>query len=116
VALAAVVAGVRGVELPFGAGVAPELDLAGVESAFATASALLGAAPPAFLAELVVLAAIAVAIPFARDPWRIAGLGAVMVAGTLLVAPAAPALPLVVGVWITCAWLAGAGLAARGEH
>jgi hypothetical protein len=39
-----------------------------------------------------------------------------MLAGTLLAAPAAPALPLVVAAWLTVSVLAGAGLAARGEH
>ena len=116
VALAAVVAGVRGVPLPFGAGAAPELELAAVESPFAAAATILGATPPALLAELAVLAAVAVAIPFARDPWRIAGLGAVMLAGTLLAAPVAPAFPLVVAAWATCAWLAGTRLAARDDH
>jgi hypothetical protein len=116
VALAAVAAGVRESPLPFGAGPAPKLELAGVESPFSAAATLLGVAPPALLAELVVLAAIAVAIPFARDPWRIAGLGAAMLAGTLLVAPAAPALPLVLTAWLTVSVLAGARLVARDEH
>ena len=116
VALAAVVAGVRGVPLPFGAGPAPRLELAGLESPFAAAATLLGSAPPALLGELVVFAAIAVAIPFAHDAWRIAGLGAAMLAGMLLVAPEAPALPLVLAAWATCAWLAGARLAVRNEH
>jgi eukaryotic-like serine/threonine-protein kinase len=116
VALAAVAAGVHGSALPFGAGPAPELELAGVESPLAAAATLLGSVPPALFAELAVLAAIAVAIPFARDPWRIAGLGAAMLAGTLLAAPAAPALPLVLAAWLTCAALAGARLAARDEH
>jgi hypothetical protein len=111
VALAGVAAGVRESPLPFGAGPAPKLELAGVESPFSAAATLLGAAPPALLAELVVLAAVAVAIPFARDPWRIAGLGAAMLAGTLLVAPAAPAVPLVLTAWLTVSVLAG-----RGRH
>ena len=38
--------------------------------------------------------------------WRIAGLGAGALAATLLAAPAAPALPLVAAVWLTCAGLA----------
>ena len=116
VTLAVVAAGVRGSTLPFGVGPAPKLDLAGVESPFAAAATLLGSVPPALFAELAVLAAIAAAIPFARDQWRVAGLGAAMLAGTLLVAPAAPALPLVVAAWATCAWLAGTRLVARDEH
>ena len=109
VALAAVAAGVRGTPLPFAAGAAPELDLAGIESPLSTAALLAGSAPAALLAELAALAAVAVAIPFACGPWRIAGLGALMTAGTLLAAPAAPALPLVAAVWLTCGWLAARG-------
>jgi hypothetical protein len=61
----------------------------------------------AFLAAAAaVLAAVAAAIPFARSPWRIAGVGGAMLAGTLLAAPAAPALPLVVAAWLTCTVLA----------
>ncbi|MBA3347580.1 MAG: hypothetical protein H0T13_03375, partial [Actinobacteria bacterium] len=62
-------------------------------------------------AEAAVLAAVAAAIPFARGHWRIAGLGAAMLAGTVLVAPVAPALPLVAAAWLTCA-----GLAVRDRH
>jgi len=104
---------VRGAPLPFGAGPAPELELAGGESALAVATALLGAAPPVLLAELAVLALVAVALPLARDPWRIAGLGAALLAGTLLAAPGAPALPLVIAGWLTCAWLAGRAAGVR---
>jgi hypothetical protein len=57
------------------------------------------------------LAAVAVALPYARTPWRIAGLGAGALAATLLAVPAAPAAPLVLAVWLTCA-----GLVARAEH
>jgi hypothetical protein len=39
-----------------------------------------------------------------------------MLAGTLLVAPAAPALPLVLTAWLTVSVLAGARLVARDEH
>ena len=56
--------------------------------------------------EALALAAIAVAIPFATSLWRIAGLGAGALATTLLVAPTAPALPLIAAVWLTCAALA----------
>jgi len=111
VLLAAVAAAARGVPLPFAAGPPPGVGLAGEESGFATAVTLLQAAPPALLAEAAVLAAVAVAIPFVRGHWRIAGLGAAMLAGTLLVAPAAPALPLVAAAWLTCA-----GLAMRDRH
>ena len=111
VSVAAVVAGLRGAELPFGQGAAPSPGLAGEESVTAAATALAGAVPTGLALEAVALAAIAVAIPYARSPWRIAGLGAGALAATLLAAPAAAALPLVLAVWLTCA-----GLVARAEH
>jgi len=103
VALAAVVAGMRGTELPFGQGGVPRLELAGVESLAAAGSALAGALPPGLGLEAVALAALAVALPYARTPWLLAGLGAAMLAGTLLLAPAAPALPLMAAAWLTVA-------------
>ena len=111
VTVASVVAGLRGAELPFGQGAAPSLDLAGTESAFAAASALAGAVPTGLALEAVALAAVAVALPHARTPWRIAGLGAGALAAMLLAAPSAAALPVVLAVWLTCA-----GLVARAEH
>ena len=67
---------------------------------------------PAGLAlEALALAAVAVALPYARTPWRLAGLGAAMLAATLLTAPAAPALPVVLAVWLTVG-----GLALKSEH
>jgi len=57
------------------------------------------------------LAAVSVALPLARTPWRLAGVGAAMLAATLLLAPAAPALPLVAAAWLTVA-----GLALTTEH
>jgi hypothetical protein len=57
------------------------------------------------------LAAIAVAIPYARTPWRIAGLGAGALAATVLAVPTAPALPLVAAIWLTCV-----GLGLLAEH
>jgi hypothetical protein len=111
VAAAAVAAGLRGAELPFAQTGAAGLGLAGEESLAATARALVEAVPPALALCGAVLAAAAVAIPYARTPWRIAGLGAALLAATLLLAPAAPALPLVLAVWLTCA-----GLALKHEH
>jgi len=111
VAVAAVTAGVRGWDLPFRQGAVPPLDLAGGDSAVAAAAALVEAVPAGLALEAVALAAIAVAIPYARTPWRIAGLGAGALAATLLAAPAAPALPLVAAAWLTCA-----GLALKSEH
>jgi hypothetical protein len=103
VAAAAVAAGLRGVELPFASGTAESLGLAAEESFVATVTALASAVPPALALEAAALAAVAVSIPFARTPWRIAALGAAMLAATLLLAPAAAALPLVLAAWITCA-------------
>ena len=118
VAAAAVAAGLRGADIPFGQGAAPTLDLSGVDSAATVAVALLEAVPAGLALEALALAAIAVALPYARTPWRIAGLGAGALTALVLAAPAAPALPLVAAVWLTCAGLAlrtsGSWRAARG--
>ena len=111
VAVAAVVAGLRGTELPFGQGAVPSLDLAGVDGVPAAAGELVNALPVALGLEAVALAAVAVALPLARTPWRVTGVGAGMLAATLLLAPAAPALPLVLAAWLTVA-----GLALATEH
>ena len=111
VAVAAVVAGLRGTELPFGQGSVPRLDLAGIDGALAAAGELAGSLPLALGLEAVALAAVAVSLPYARTPWRLAGAGAAMLAATLLLAPAAPALPLVLAAWLTVA-----GLALATEH
>ncbi len=111
VAVAAVTAGVRGWDLPFRQGAVPPLDLKGTDSAVTAATALIEAVPAGLALEALALAAIAVALPYARTPWRIAGLGAGALAATLLAAPAAPALPLVAAVWLTCA-----GLVLKSEH
>jgi hypothetical protein len=68
---------------------------------------------PALLLEAVALAAAAVVLPFARERglWAIAGLGAGLIAVTLLPAPAVGAAPLVLAAWTTCTVLA---LKARG--
>ncbi len=111
VAVAAVIAGLRGVPLPFGQGTAPPLDLEGVDSAVTAAFVLLDAVPAGLALEALALAAVAVALPYARTPWRLAGLGTAMLAATLLTAPAAPALPVVLAVWLTVG-----GLALKSEH
>ena len=111
VALAAVAAGLRGSELPFGQGAVPSLDLAGVEGVTTVARVLLDAVPGGLALEALALVGVAVALPYARTPWRIAGLGAGALAATLLAVPAAPALPIVAAVWLTCA-----GLALKSEH
>ena len=111
VSVATVAAGVRGVDFPFRQGTVPPLDLAGTDSAVTAAATLIEAIPAGLALEALALAAIAVALPYARTPWRIAGLGAGALAALLLAAPAAPALPLVAAVWLTCA-----GLALKSEH
>jgi hypothetical protein len=111
VAAAALAAGLRGDELPFGQGEAGAIDVAGTESAVGAAIAIAASIPVGLVLGGGALAAIAVAIPYARTPWRIAGLGAGALALTLLTVPAAPALPLVAAVWLTCA-----GLSLRAEH
>jgi hypothetical protein len=65
-------------------------------------------AHPALLAEAAAFALVAALLPFARarGRWGAAGLGALMLAATLLPAPAAPALPLVAAAWITVAVVA----------
>ena len=101
VAVAALAAGLRNADAP----------LAGVESPAEVARALLGAAPASLPPTALLLAATAIALPYARSLWRIAGLGAGLLSGTLLLAPAAPALPLVAAAWLTAA-----ALAWRHEH
>ncbi|HET7045458.1 MAG TPA: serine/threonine-protein kinase [Gaiellaceae bacterium] len=111
VLLAAIVAGIRGVSLPFGAGTPPlGLGIAGSERPLAVLDTLwrVLAARPGLLAEAVALALLAAAIPFvrARGPWTVAAFGAAMLASTLLAAPAASAAPLVAAAWATCGLLA----------
>ena len=108
---AALVAGIRhadlpvtGVHAPLGLGVAganDPLDVIGTLFRAATAH-------PALLAEAAAFAVVAALLPFARarGRWGAAGLGALMLAATLLPAPAAPALPLVAAAWITAAVVA----------
>jgi hypothetical protein len=111
VLLAAIVAGLRHASLPFTGAAPPKgLGIAGSQDPLAVAYALGRAAfdRPQLLVEALVLAAAAVAMPFARarGPWGIAGLGAVMIALTLLPAPTVAAAPLVVAAWATCIVLA----------
>ena len=107
VLLAAIVAGLRHASLPF-TGTAPPkaLGITGSEDPFAVAVALWRAllAHPALGMEALALAAAAVALPYARERgvWAIAGLGAGLIAVTLLPAPSVAAAPLVVSAWVTC--------------
>jgi hypothetical protein len=111
VLLAALVAGLRHTPLPFTSAVPPKgLGIAGSEEPFAVAVALWRAltARPWLLLEACVLAFAAVAVPFARERglWGIAGLGAGLIAVTLLPAPSVAAVPLVLAAWSTCTVLA----------
>ena len=111
VLLAALVAGLRHNALPFTGSPPPKgLGIAGSDDPFAVATALVRAleAHPALLLEAGVLAAAAIALPFARERglWTIVGLGAGVMAFALLPAPTVAAAPLVLTVWGTCAALA----------
>ena len=111
VVLAALVAGLRHTPLPFTGAAPPKgLGIAGSEDPFAVATALWRALfdHPTLLLEAVALAAAAVVLPFARERglWAIAGLGAGLIALTLLPAPAVAATPLVLAAWATCTVLA----------
>ena len=104
---AGIVAGIRGVSLPFDAATAPHLPgLSASGDPLDVATALWEAllSRPALGIETLVLAGVAALLPFARarGPWGIAGLGAAFLATALLIVPGVAALPLVVAVWATC--------------
>jgi hypothetical protein len=108
VVVAMIAAGMRHVPLPL-TGAAPPLGL-GVGASrdpLDVAGSLVraAAAHPGLLLEAGALAAVAVALPYARarGPWGAAALGASMLALTLIPVPAASALPLVLAAWITAA-------------
>jgi len=107
VLLAAMVAGLRHAPLPLTGSAPPKgLGIAGSEDPFAVAFALWRALlhHPALLFEAAVLAAAAVALPFARTRgvWGIVGFGAAVIVLTVLPAPSVAAIPLILGVWATC--------------
>jgi eukaryotic-like serine/threonine-protein kinase len=107
VLLAAIVAGLRHASLPL-TGAAPPtgLGIAGSEDPLAVAVAFWRTLldHPALLFEAFALAAVAVALPFARDRglWWIAGFGAAFIVLTVTPAPTVAAIPLVLGAWATC--------------
>jgi hypothetical protein len=111
VLLAALIAGLRKVPLPFD-GSAPPLGLGvtGSTRPSAVAHALWSqlAAHPVLLTEALVLAAAAALLPYARNrgPWPAAAFGAALLAGTALTAPAAAVLPLIAAAWLTAGTLA----------
>jgi hypothetical protein len=111
VLLAASVAGLRHTPLPFTGQAPPKgIGIAGSEDPFAVAVALVRAlsAHPALLLEALVLAAAAVALPYARarGPWGIAAFGAALISASLLPDPTVAAVPFVLSVWATCTVLA----------
>jgi hypothetical protein len=111
VLLAAVVAGLRHAPLPFTGAAPPKgLGIAGSEDPFAVGVALWHTllAHPTLLLEALALAVAAIVLPFARERglWAIAGLGAGLIAVTLLPAPTVAAAPLVLAAWATCTVLA----------
>jgi Protein kinase domain len=111
VVVAGIVAGIRGASLPF-TGVHPPrgLGVAGSTGPFDVAGTLARHAfdQPALLTEAGILAAVAVALPYARarGRWGAAGVAAVMLCASVLAVPGAAALPLVAAAWITAALLA----------
>jgi hypothetical protein len=104
---AGIVAGLREAPLPFDGKAAPDLGVAASGDPFTVASALWSALldRPALAVETLVLTAVALLLPFARQrgPWAVALLGGAFLAAALLVVPAVAAAPLVVAVWATCA-------------
>jgi hypothetical protein len=110
VLLAAVVAGLRRVPLPFDGSTPPlGLGIAGSAHPGAVAEALWGQLldHPQIAAEAVVLAAAAVLLPLARGrgPWRAVIFAGTLLAATATIAPAAALLPLVAAAWVTAAAL-----------
>jgi hypothetical protein len=103
---AGIVAGIRGVGLPFDGSHAPAVWIAASDDPFTVAGALWSAllSRPALAVETLVLAAVAAALPYARSRglWAVAGLGAGFLVAALLVVPNVAAVPLVVAVWATC--------------
>ena len=115
VLVAGIVAGIRGAPLPFDRSPPPhDLGLAASGDPFHVASVLWQAltSHPALAVEAVALGAAAAVIPLAkaRGLWGIAGLGAALLAATLLPVPSVGAIPLVVAVWVTGAVLVAAEL------
>jgi hypothetical protein len=111
VLLAALIAGLRKLPLPFDGSTPPlGLGVTGSTRPTAVAHALWSqlASHPVLLGEALVLAAAAALLPYARNrgPWPAAAFGAALLAGTALTAPAAAVLPLVAAAWLTAGTLA----------
>jgi hypothetical protein len=111
VLVAGVVAGVRGVSLPFTGHPPPRgVGVAGASDPFDVAGSLVraAAAQPGLLAEALAFALVAAALPYARARglWGAAVIGAGMLTLTLLLVPPAGAVPLVAAAWVTAAAVA----------
>ncbi len=105
VLLAAVVAGLRRAPLPFDGSTPPlGMGITGSAKPGAVAHAIGGqlSAHPALIAEALVLALAAAALPHVRrrGPWPAVGFGAALLAGTALSAPAGTVLPFVAAAWL----------------
>jgi hypothetical protein len=120
--VAALAAGLRGDALPFGQGSPEAFEVVGTESAVSAAASIATTVPIGLALGAAALAATAVALPYARTPWRTAALGAGALAVTIFAVPTAPAAPLVAAVWLTCAVVAArqsrraADREPQGEH
>jgi hypothetical protein len=106
VVLAVLLAGFRGAHLPFDGAVPPlGLGITGSNRPTAVIWALWRAlaAHPVVIAEIVALAAAAVALPYLRGkgPWAAALAGSALLAATALEAPKAAFLPFAVAAWVT---------------
>jgi len=111
VLVAALVAGVRHTGLPLTGARAPlGMGVTGAGDPFDVAGSIVRAAgaQPRLLLEAAALATVAALLPaaIARGRWGAAGLGALMLAATLIPVPGAAALPLVLAAWITAAVVA----------
>jgi hypothetical protein len=111
VLLAAVVAGIRRVPLPFDGSTPPlGLGLSGSARPTAVAHVLWSqlVAHPEITAEALVLAVAAAALPHARGrgPWAAVVFAGALLSLTATIAPAAALLPLIAAAWLTAAILA----------
>jgi hypothetical protein len=111
VLLAAIVAGIRRVPLPFDGSTPPlGLGLAGSTRPTAVAHTLWSqlVAHPEIAAEALVLAAAAAAFPHARGrgPWPAVIFAGALLSLTATIAPEAALLPLIAAAWLTAAVLA----------
>ena len=107
---AALVAGLRGTPFPLTGEPPPdELGVARADDPLAVAASLSDAlsAHPGVGVAAVTLGAAAALLPHARErgPWWLAGVGAALLATTLLAAPAVAALPVVAATWLMYAAL-----------